>query len=215
MVYKCQIDQCDWIAFSSSMSTDIFGLNILSICLKRMLKFPTMIIDLSILLFYSIVFFFKFSCYIIRCIHFYNRYIFCMNCPFYLYEISIFISGNFLFLEICFIYIEICILVLPVLLLSYLYVVLVTCTMSMHIENCTSVKTFVFNSHMHFKELKRKTVFFYIYLVIYHFVLRSWRSMLLSGVFPSQCGKLPIKQFLLNVSPSVPLSENGSDSDSV
>lgn len=42
------------------MSTDIFGLNILSICLKRMLKFPTMIIDLSILLFYSIVFFSSF-----------------------------------------------------------------------------------------------------------------------------------------------------------
>lgn len=37
--------------------------------------------------------------------------------------------------------------------------------------------------------------------------------MFLSGVFPSQCGKLPIKQFLLNTSPSIPLSENGSDSD--
>lgn len=42
------------------MSTDIFGLNILSICLKRVLKFSTMIMDFSILLFYSIFFFSSF-----------------------------------------------------------------------------------------------------------------------------------------------------------
>ena len=120
MFYKCQIDQCNWIVFSSFMFTDFFcfvlfcfGLSVLSISQKKRLKFSALIMDLYICSFILSVFLHVFWSCIIICICFYNS---CLlhELPLLSLWNIIFIFGINLFLEVCFIYVKICILAYPV-----------------------------------------------------------------------------------------------------